>query len=650
MACQKSKTKCSGEQSCARCRKKHLNCTYVEQTTIEESEHGQSPTTTPTPQAQRGNLPGWLGSAALPSSHRVRELLDIYFAQVHTVRCLGFIHIPTFMDRFKEHEALHTDLSGLVYVMCALAAPFMYAKIAGTSSDDIVSLRFHEAGRGWAASAMQRVFANFGSSTVEHLMVSVLVHEQLIRSGEHTKALLISGMVARQVQILQLNLEHDNDTLCVHEGSLSSDIRESRRRLFWACYLQDALIECGIDQLKLISSDDARLQLPCREEDFIRGQPRVTETLGIGTLLPSIGARYAGEAAENLDLRAYYIRAMSMRSSILRYVKHLDGDEPWDPLCGSQFQRLEERLVALEQSIPNAFRINNGNTYLYKASGRLNLCYGLHILLAQTWTDLYRVGVAGLVFPSSATAQLRQDAPSEFRRRCHQICADRATLISGLLESLYKCHRESMIDMPYAIHAQVCSSTLVTTLASARAADASFLPDCYSDSDYRRMLHANLTVLQHMQQYMKVDLFVESASQALKHFECIVQRQGTIQPNNNTNNTETTAEVTNPSHFSLDYILNPLGVFPIARTQARDKHMPERFVKTQPMACKSPAVASTLAQMHHEQEEREAIEAPGPSWNWDAQLLPVLESMDYPTFLDDTILNDGDLGNSCVFY
>ncbi|KAM3463844.1 hypothetical protein MY5147_009615, partial [Beauveria neobassiana] len=462
------------------------------------------------------------------------------------------------MDRFKEHEALHTDLSGLVYVMCALAAPFMYAKIAGTSSDDIVSLRFHEAGRGWAASAMQRVFANFGSSTVEHLMVSVLVHEQLIRSGEHTKALLISGMVARQVQILQLNLEHDNDTLCVHEGSLSSDIRESRRRLFWACYLQDALIECGIDQLKLISSDDARLQLPCREEDFIRGQPRVTETLGIGTLLPSIGARYAGEAAENLDLRAYYIRAMSMRSSILRYVKHLDGDEPWDPLCGSQFQRLEERLVALEQSIPNAFRINNGNTYLYKASGRLNLCYGLHILLAQTWTDLYRVGVAGLVFPSSATAQLRQDAPSEFRRRCHQICADRATLISGLLESLYKCHRESMIDMPYAIHAQVCSSTLVTTLASARAADASFLPDCYSDSDYRRMLHANLTVLQHMQQYMKVDLFVESASQALKHFECI-----------------TTAEVTNPSHFSLDYILNPLGVFPIARTQARDKHVPE---------------------------------------------------------------------------
>ncbi|KAM3543518.1 hypothetical protein ARSEF1564_003570 [Beauveria bassiana] len=247
---------------------------------------------------------------------------------------------------------------------------------------------------------------------------------------------------------------------------------------------------------------------------------------------------------------------MSMRSSILRYV------EPWDPLCGSQFQRLEEGLVALEQSIPYALRINNGNTYLYKASGRLNLYYGLHILLAQTWTDLYRVGVAGLVFPSSATAQLRQDAPSEFRRCCHQTCADRATLISGLLEGLYKCHRESMIDMPYAIHAQVCSSTLVTTLASTRAADASFLPDCYSDSDYRYMLRANLTVLQHMQQYMKVDLFVESASQALKHFECIVQRHGTIQPNNN--NTETTAEVTNPSHFSLDYILNPLGVFPIA--------------------------------------------------------------------------------------
>ncbi|KAM3452405.1 hypothetical protein MY3296_004561 [Beauveria thailandica] len=573
---------------------------------------------------------------------RVRELLDIYFTQVHTVRCLGFIHIPTFMDRFEEHEALHTESSGLVYVMCALAAPFMYAKIAGTSGDDTASLRYHEAGRGWAASAMQRVFANFGSSTVEHLMVSVLVHEQLIRTGDHTKALLISGMVARQVQILQVNLEHDNDTLCVSEGSLSSDTRESRRRLFWACYLQDALIECGIDQLRLISSDDARLQLPCREEDFVRGQPRVTEMLGTGALLPSIGASYAGEAAENLDLRAYYIRAMSLRSSILRYVKHIDGDEPWDPLCGSQFQRLEKRLAALEQSIPHALRINNGNTYLYKASGRLNLYYGLHILLAQTWTDLYRVGVAGLVFPSSATAQLREDAPSEFRRRCHQTCADRATLISGLLESLYKCHRESMIDMPYAIHAQVCSSTLVTTLASARAADASFLPD-YSDSEYRRMLRANLLVLQHMQQYIKVDLFVESASQALKHFECIVQRRGTARPNDE----ESAVEATNPSHFSLDYILNPLGVFPMARTQARDKHVPERFARTQTTACKSRAVASSFPQIQDEQA-REAIEA-GPSWDWDAQL-PLLESMDYPTFLDDTVLNDGAFGNSYGFY
>ncbi|KAM3504258.1 hypothetical protein MY11210_008416 [Beauveria gryllotalpidicola] len=642
MACQKSKTKCSGEQSCARCREKRLNCTYLEQTTS-ESEPGQSSTTTTTPpQAQQGSLPSWLSSAALPSSHRVRELLDIYFAQVHTVRCLGFIHIPTFMDRFKEHETLHADSSGLVYVMCALAAPFMYAKMAGTSSDDTASLRYHEAGRGWAASAMQRVFANFGSSTVEHLMVSVLVHEQLIRTGDHTKALLISGMVARQVQILQLNLEHDNDTLCVSEGSLSSDTRESRRRLFWACYLQDALIECGIDQLKLISSDDARLQLPCREEDFIRGQACVTETLGIGTLLPSIGARHAGEAAENLDLRAHYIRVMSLRSSILRYVKHIDGDEPWDPLCGSQFQRLEKHLAALEQSIPHALRISNGNTYLYKASGRLNLYYGLHILLAQTWTDLYRVGVAGLVFPSSATAQLREDAPPEFRRRCHQTCADRATLISGLLESLYKCHRESMIDMPYAIHAQVCSSTLVTTLASARAEDASFLPD-YSDSDYRRMLRANLMVLQHLQQYMKVDLFVESANQALKHFECIVQRHGTTQPTDK----ESTADAANPWHFSLDYILNPLGVFPIARTQARDKHIPERFAKTQTAICKTPAVASSVAQTHHEQA-REAIEA-GPSWDWDAQLT-LLESMDYPTFLDDTILNEGALGNSYGFY
>ncbi|ATY59983.1 Fungal transcriptional regulatory [Cordyceps militaris] len=648
VACQKSKAKCSGEQSCARCGKKGLTCRYAEQTSMSEPAPSRSiAATAPPSQTQQGSVPTWLGSAQLPSSHRVRALVDMYFAQVHTVRCLGFLHIPTFMDRFREDEALLADSSGLVYIMCALAAPFLYAKtVDSPESDPASGLRYHEAGRGWAASAMQRVFANFGASTVDSLAVSVLVHEHLIRTGDHTKALLLSGMVARHVQILQLNLEHDDDTLCASAGSLPSETRESRRRLFWACYLQDALIECGIDQLKLISSDDARLQLPCREEDFLRGRPCVTETLGAGTLLPSaVGARGAREAVDNLDLRAYYIRAMALRSSILRYVKHIDGDEPWDALGGSQFQRLEKRLAALERSIPHALRMSSGNIYLYKSSGRLNLYYGLHILLAQTWTDLYRVGVAGLVFPSSATARLRQDAPVEFRRRCHQTCADQATLIAGLLESLYKCHRESMIDMPYAINAQVCSSTLVTTLASARAVDeAGFLPS-YTESEYRRMLRMNLVMLQHMQQYMKVDAFAESASQALKHFECIVQRQEA----GLSNGKESTTEAGHPSHFSLDYILNPLGVFPIARTQARDKHIPERFASARSTVNTEPAAVSHSTQ-EYTGERREVTEA-GSLWDWDAQL-PLLESMDYPTFLDDAFLSEQGLGlgNTNGFY
>ncbi|XWW96345.1 hypothetical protein V2A60_004318 [Cordyceps javanica] len=612
---------------------------------MDEPEQGRSPAVTAEPlHAQQGDFPSWLGSTELPSSHRVRELVDIYFAQVHTVRCLGFLHIPTFMERFREDESLAADSSGLIYIICALAAPFICAKVADTrDDDDPASRRYHEAGRGWAASAMQRIFANFGSSTVESLAVSVLAHEHLTRTGDHTKALLVSGMVARQVQILQLNLEHDDDTLCVSPGSLASETKESRRRLFWACYLQDALIECGIDQLRLISGDDARVQLPCREEDFLRGQPCVAETLAAGTRLASVGEEYAKDAADNLDLRAYYIRAMALRSSILRYVKHINGDEPWDALGGSQFQRLEKRLAALEQSIPQALRMNSGNTYLYKSSGRLNLYYGLHILLAQTWTDLYRVGVAGLVFPSSATAQLRDSAPLYFRRRCHQMCADQATLISGLLESLYKCHRESMVDVPYAIHAQVCSSTLVTTLASARAADAGFIPLNFTESECRRMLQTNIRMLQHMQKYMKVDVFVESASQALEHFEFIVQRQETALSNGK----EGMGEAPSASHFSLDYILNPLGVFPIARTQARDKHMPERFAGARSAVVVDPAAASRLTQ-GTSGERRDSHEAAALR-DWDTQL-PLLESMDYPTFLDDAFLSEHGLGNIHVFY
>lgn len=645
--CQRTKAKCSGEILCGRCDRKGLPCLY--------RDAGGDNARAPTPRSLiDASMPAWLLSRILPPVHRVRELLDMYFARVHTVRCLGFLHVPTFMERFQDDGEAYEDPSGLVHIMCALAAPFYYAHAASSSSSSSSSsedglqpsTRFHEAGRGWAATAMERMFANFGSPAVECLMAAVLLHEQHLRVGDHAKAFLVSGIVARHVQILQLNVEHDGDVLCERPGAIPWAVKESRRRLFWACYLQDAFIECGIDQLRFISADDVQIQLPCLEDYFIRNRPCVTEMLRQGTVLPFVEGDSRGRDGANLDLRSFYIRAMVTRSRVLKYVKHLEGDVPWSATQDSRFQQLDGELVAIENSIPDVLRMTPENVYLYKASGRLNVYFGLHILLAQTFNDLYRVGVSGLVFPFSATKWIRDNAPSDFITRCHRVCASKAAYIATLLDDLYKCHKESMVDIPYAMHAQVCSGVLVTTLASWTGRDA-LLPGVGLD-DYARMLESNVRVLQHLRRYMKVDLFLESATQALKRFDSMRMREqrrsGPVGEDGELNTDA--GENVNPRQFSLDYILNPLGVYPIARTQASDRHKPEEFAAAAAAATAArPLTPSTTASTRGQSaDELMALEDPFPgSGAWDWSQMPFLESMGYPTFLENEALVHGAL-------
>ncbi|KAM0621933.1 hypothetical protein D7B24_005294 [Verticillium nonalfalfae] len=108
---------------------------------------------------------------------------------------------------------------------------------------------------------MECMFANLGRPTVECLIAAVLLHAQHLRLGDHARALLVSGLVARHVQTLQLNVEHDDDVLCEGPGAIPWAVKESRRRLFWACYLQDVFIECGIAQLRFISPDNFRVTI-----------------------------------------------------------------------------------------------------------------------------------------------------------------------------------------------------------------------------------------------------------------------------------------------------------------------------------------------------------------------------------------------------
>jgi hypothetical protein len=486
--------------------------------------------------------------------------------------------------------------------MCALAAPIYYAKIIiGTSEVELsADTRFYNAGKGWAEAAMQCTFTTFGNPAIECLMTEILQHEYYLRVGDYSKAFLISGFISRRVQLLQLNVEHDNDVLC-QKNQISWAAKESRRRVLWACYLLDASIECGIDQLRFVSASDVQIQLPCIEDSFIRNIPCITEILRVGKLLPFVDRQQVpvASAVDNIDIRGHYIRAMAIRSKILRYVKHLDGDIPWEANGKSQFHALDKELRDIEDSIPDILKMSTENVYIYKTSGRLNLFFGLHILLSQTYSDLYRVGVSKLVFPDTATEWIRENAPEEFTSMCHHMCITKAMYIGTLLRNLWDCHKLSIVDTPYAVHAQICSSVLVTSLASWR--DPETLIADFSYRECEEILQSNVRILKYLAMYLKADLFYESAVQALRRFKNLFSCEANGFQNDlslsvvNYDNPETK----NPAQFSLEYILNPLGTYPMARKQVYQRRHSESTQVAQSKDATTPEISQSVPQQSH---------------------------------------------------
>ncbi|KAJ5166312.1 uncharacterized protein N7482_005093 [Penicillium canariense] len=565
---------------------------------------------------------------------RLRDLIDLYFLRVHTVRCFGFIHIPTFMRRLKSAEKISSEKSGLVYIMCALAAPFYYAEKHCTSRDGLKSnVQYFDAGRGWAEAARHCLFTQFGDMGIESIMTEVLLHEYYLRVGEYAKGFMVSGQITRHLQVVQLNMERDSDVLC-QRNPASCHVKESRRRLAWACYLLDSLIECGIDQLRLIPYDDIQVQLPCTEELFITNTPCITEMLPPGKLLPSVHPALGIDFSAHLDLRAYYLRATSIRSRLLKYVKHLEGEVPWAEDNTSRFAQLNNELQTLEDSIPENMRISAENMYLFKGSGRLNLYFGLHILISQNFHDLYRVGVSNLVFPNTATGWIRENAPEDFIRRCHQVCATKSAYIASLLGDLWNCHKASLVDWPYAMHTQVCSSVIVTTIISWGRPEP-LLPQL-SHLDYQAMLQRNVVILQYLQRFMKVSMYCESAVQALKRFNALYVPDSPDFANSSTNGLLSANHGNSSNPSSLEYILNPLGTYPMARKQAQtqDSSTPDETEEGTP----APQVLASV-----EETRLAAVEpggCPSPSGifsghflDWEADM-SIFPGLGYPTFLD----------------
>lgn len=138
--------------------------------------------------------------------------------------------------------------------------------------------------------------------------------------GNFANAFMLSGIITRMTQALQINLEYNTDLLCQNnEIGPSITARESRRRLMWSCYVMDALVGSGVDQLTLIDEKDMKIQLPCNERNFTQQIPCLTETLEPGSWLTFVPQEADHSTIlPNMGIMAYFVRHVAVRKRVLR--------------------------------------------------------------------------------------------------------------------------------------------------------------------------------------------------------------------------------------------------------------------------------------------------------------------------------------------
>ncbi|KAL5335703.1 fungal-specific transcription factor domain-containing protein [Aspergillus crustosus] len=542
---------------------------------------------TPARSAQAGGETGealslaWLTSSELPDKAKVAALVDNYFAHVHPIRCFAFLHRPSFLCRVDEELAADSTPTALLYIVCALGSQF-YALGCHTTSQALSPKFILQAGSLWAERAYRMVLQELDKVSIENLMATQLIYDYAIRVGNFTQAFMLGGLTARMAQALQINLEYSTDILC-REPGLSIATREARRRLMWSCFVTDALLGSGVDQLMLINERDIKIQLPCNERRFVQEAPCATRTLDGGVLVFLCPDTLPTNPDENMGIMAYFIQHIRTRKQVLRYIKHLDtAVSPWLP--DSEFAILDRACLEWYNSLPQSLQFTTSTIYTRKASSQLGALVLLHCSHHQTLCDLYRLGAPALFKLRSAI-----EFPPEQSDFLQKMQSDLYQAAKTLAKIIGEAERHG----PH-----VLSDTWLPTVTYDSSRIMLYYLTQLIDPQERSSkdlvvetipyLQSNIRALKAMQPLNAVSERLANAAETMLNLlgsEAEIVRPGrNIVPDDPYPSDPEEARRTSPpgvpAQSAPDYVLNPLTIYRMARRTIPERHAPERIAST----------------------------------------------------------------------
>ncbi|TPX33152.1 hypothetical protein SeMB42_g07511 [Synchytrium endobioticum] len=180
------------------------------------------------------------------------ELVELFFHYVYPV--LPLVHKNTFMRTYTNESPL------LLNAMYALSARYSTHPAVRTnpaamySSGDVFYVRARE---------LVDNYMDVPSSTTVSALLALAMYAA--GSGRGSAAWMYSGMAIRMAQELKLNVEPEFEEAYAASGRLSWLERETRRRLWWCCFVLDRYAGAAADRSMIINEKDCRVYLPFNE-------------------------------------------------------------------------------------------------------------------------------------------------------------------------------------------------------------------------------------------------------------------------------------------------------------------------------------------------------------------------------------------------
>lgn len=354
----------------------------------------------------------------LPPLDTILGACDVYFRYCHN-QPYSLFHEDSFRTKLSQGEVpTHLLYAFLASTIRYSEDPYFHDKVAALTAYTAQS---------WKSIVMpwNGIQSDAELSIVQTILLLAIVD---YTDGRTQSAWIRVGLAIRLAQDFRLMMEPDHDLPPLQQ--------EERRRVFWSFYICDKLISCGRERPAAILDEHCKVQLPCDEILFRRGQFQPTTTLD---------KLHGEEHASSLSCLSPFALTTVMASTLGKCAQYALGEEedqgqggrfsPWNPR--SKYSTLHSMLLQLESDLGLHDPLNQQIIQQFTSpDGVVDQHRGAPLIFSKALFHLCQCLLYHPFLLKQRLANMGHRAPQSFLVHAFNSCRAAASALSRLMDDV----------------------------------------------------------------------------------------------------------------------------------------------------------------------------------------------------------------------